>query len=131
MTTERSELTEHRIEIEVATAYIPEQSDPQSSRFVFAYHITIRNIGAAPVQLLNRHWIIRDARDQVQEVRGEGVVGKQPRISPGQEFEYTSGTILETPVGTMEGSYGMRDDAGFTFRAPIPTFTLSMPRSLH
>jgi len=124
-------LTEHRIEIEVATAYIEEQSDPAASRYVFAYHITIRNSGEAPVQLLDRHWIIRDARDQVQEVRGEGVVGKQPRIRPGEEFEYTSGTVLETPVGTMEGSYGLRDDSGLSFRAPIPPFTLSMPHTLH
>ncbi|AHE97924.1 Co2+/Mg2+ efflux protein ApaG [Thioalkalivibrio paradoxus] len=123
--------TEHRVEIEVATAYIEEQSDPEASRFVFAYHITIRNAGEAAVQLLNRHWIIRDARDQTQEVRGEGVVGKQPRIPPGEEFEYTSGTVLETPVGTMEGSYQMRDDSGFTFEAPIPPFTLSVPHSLH
>ena len=123
--------TEHRIEIEVATAYIEEQSDPESSRFVFAYHITIRNAGDAAVQLLNRHWIIRDARDQTQEVRGEGVVGKQPRIPPGEEFEYTSGTVIETPVGTMEGSYELRDDDGFMFHAPIPPFTLSVPHSLH
>ena len=123
--------TEHRIEIEVATAYIEEQSDPEAPRFVFAYHITIRNAGEASVQLLNRHWIIRDARDQTQEVRGEGVVGKQPRIPPGEEFEYTSGTVIETPVGTMEGSYEMRDDSGFMFEAPIPTFTLSVPHALH
>lgn len=122
---------EHRIEIEVATAYIDEQSDPVESRYVFAYRITIRNIGSASVQLINRHWIIRDARDQVQEVQGEGVVGKQPRLSPGESFEYTSGAVLETPVGTMEGSYGMQDDSGLSFRAPIPAFTLSMPRTLH
>lgn len=122
---------EHRIEIEVATAYIEEQSDPQSSRFVFAYRITIRNEGAATVQLLNRHWIIRDAKDQTHEVRGEGVVGLQPRIPPGEHFEYTSGTVIETPVGTMEGSYQMRDESGLTFDAPIPPFTLSVPHSLH
>ena len=123
--------TEHHIEIEVATAYIEEQSDPEAARYVFAYHITIRNSGGGPIQLLNRHWIIRDARDQTQEVRGEGVVGKQPRIAPGEEFEYTSGTVLETPVGPMEGSSEMRDDSGFTFQAPIPPFTLSVPPTLH
>lgn len=122
---------ENRIEIEVATAYIPEQSDPEAARFVFAYRITIRNHGAIGVQLLNRHWIIRDARDQTQEVRGEGVVGLQPQIPPGEHFEYTSGTVIETPVGTMEGSYEMQDANGMVFLAPIPPFTLSVPRALH
>jgi len=119
------------IEIEVSTAYVEDQSEPDDDRYVFAYHVVIRNSGALTVQLLNRHWIIRDGRDQTQEVRGEGVVGEQPRIPPGESFEYTSGTVIETPVGTMEGSYGMRDERGNTFDASIPPFTLSVPRTLH
>jgi ApaG protein len=122
---------EHRIEIEVATVYIEGQSSPENEKFVFAYHVTIRNAGQTPVQLINRHWIIRDGHDHTQEVRGEGVVGQQPHIAPGDEFEYTSGTVIATPVGMMEGSYGMRDDTGVAFEAPIPAFTLSVPRALH
>ncbi len=122
---------EHTIEIEVSTAYVEDQSAPDDDRYVFAYHVTIRNAGPQTVQLLNRHWIIRDGRDQTQEVRGEGVIGQQPQIEPGESFEYTSGTVIETPVGTMEGSYEMRDQRGHTFAAPIPPFTLSVPRTLH
>ncbi|MGM0553163.1 MAG: Co2+/Mg2+ efflux protein ApaG [Pseudomonadota bacterium] len=122
---------EHTIEIEVSTAYVEDQSEPDDDRYVFAYHVTIRNAGPQTVQLLNRHWIIRDGRDQTQEVRGEGVIGQQPQIEPGESFEYTSGTVIETPVGTMEGSYEMRDQRGRTFDAPIPPFTLSVPRTLH
>ncbi|WP_019625656.1 Co2+/Mg2+ efflux protein ApaG [Thioalkalivibrio sp. ALJT] len=121
----------HSIEIEVSTAYVEDQSEPDDDRYVFAYHVVIRNAGALTVQLINRHWIIRDGREQTQEVRGEGVVGEQPRIAPGDSFEYTSGTVIETPVGTMEGSYGMRDERGNSFDAPIPPFTLSVPRTLH
>jgi len=129
--TQTRETEDHAIEIEVATAYVEEQSEPEADRYVFAYHVTIRNEGALTVQLLNRHWIIRDGRDQTQEVRGEGVVGEQPRIEPGDSYEYTSGTVIETPVGMMEGSYGMLDERGNTFETPIPAFTLSVPRTLH
>lgn len=122
---------EDTIEIEVSTAYVEDQSEPDDDRYVFAYHVTIRNAGPQTVQLLNRHWVIRDGRDQTQEVRGEGVIGQQPQIEPGESFEYTSGTVIETPVGTMEGSYEMRDQRGRTFDAPIPPFTLSVPRTLH
>ncbi|HET7763678.1 MAG TPA: Co2+/Mg2+ efflux protein ApaG [Burkholderiales bacterium] len=113
------------------TQYIPEQSDEESSRFVFAYKITIRNQGALPAQLVSRHWIITDARNHVQEVRGLGVVGAQPLLKPGESYEYTSGTALATPVGTMRGSYQMVAEDGTHFDAEIPEFTLSVPRVLH
>ena len=113
------------------TQYIPEQSDEESSRFVFAYKITIRNQGAVPAQLVSRHWIITDGRNHVQEVRGLGVVGAQPLIKPGESYEYTSGTAIATPVGTMRGSYQMVAEDGTHFDAEIPEFTLSVPRVLH
>jgi len=113
------------------TLYVPEQSDEEHSRFVFAYTITIRNNGSIPAQLVSRHWIITDGRNQVQEVRGLGVVGAQPLIKPGERFEYTSGTAIATPVGTMKGSYQMVAEDGTHFDAEIPEFTLSVPRVLH
>ena len=113
------------------TQYVPEQSDEEHSRFVFAYTITIRNNGSVPAQLVSRHWIITDGRNQVQEVRGLGVVGAQPLIKPGERFEYTSGTAIATPVGTMKGSYQMVAEDGTHFDAQIPEFTLSVPRVLH
>ena len=124
---------ENKYEITVTThaAYIPEQSDPESGRYVFAYTITIKNTGNVTAQLISGHWIIADANDQVQEVRGLGVVGEQPRLKPDDSFEYTSGTAIATPVGTMRGSYQMVAEDGLQFDAPIPEFTLSMPRVLH
>jgi ApaG protein len=113
------------------TQYVPEQSDEQHDRYVFAYTITIRNIGSVAAQLVSRHWIITDARNQVQEVRGLGVVGAQPTLKPGESYEYTSGTAIATPVGTMRGSYQMVADDGTHFDAAIPEFTLSVPRVLH
>jgi ApaG protein len=113
------------------TQYVADQSDEENSRFVFAYTITIRNNGSLPAQLVSRHWIITDGRNQVQEVRGLGVVGAQPLIKPGESFEYTSGTAIATPVGTMKGSYQMVAEDGTHFDAPIPEFTLSVPRVLH
>jgi ApaG protein len=113
------------------TQYVPEQSDEEHSRFVFAYTITIRNNGSIPAQLVSRHWIITDGKNQVQEVRGLGVVGAQPLIKPGERFEYTSGTAIATPVGTMKGSYQMVAEDGTHFDAQIPEFTLSVPRVLH
>ncbi len=121
----------HKIRIEVETSYLGEQSDPSEQRYVFAYTITIRNEGGSPATLLTRHWIITDANGAVKEVRGEGVVGEQPRLEPGQGFRYSSGAILETPVGTMEGSYQMVDEQGERFDAPIPLFRLAMPGILH
>ncbi|HTQ74862.1 MAG TPA: Co2+/Mg2+ efflux protein ApaG [Burkholderiales bacterium] len=113
------------------TQYVPEQSDEDNSRFVFAYTITIRNEGSVAAQLVSRHWIITDGRNQVQEVRGLGVVGTQPLIRPGESYEYTSGAAIATPVGTMKGSYQMVAEDGTHFDAQIPEFTLSMPRVLH
>lgn len=120
-----------KILIDVETAYLEEQSEPKDSRYVFAYTITIRNEGPQPAQLLTRHWIITDANGKVQQVRGDGVVGEQPTIMPGQRHRYSSGAVIETPVGTMEGSYGMRSDDGAQFRADIPCFRLAVPGVLH
>lgn len=119
------------IKVSARTTFIPDQSDADNGRYVFAYTITITNMGALPAQLVSRHWIITDADNQVQEVRGAGVVGEQPYLQPQESFEYTSGTAIATPVGTMRGSYQMVAEDGVKFDAPIPQFTLSMPRVLH
>ncbi len=121
----------YNIEVKVETQYIEEQSLPEQEHYVFAYKITIHNNGEIPAQLLRRHWVITDANNKVQEVKGEGVVGEQPHLEPGERYSYTSGTMLETPVGTMRGSYQMIADDGVEFDANIPQFTLSMPRTLH
>lgn len=123
--------TDAHIDVDVITNYIPEQSSPDEDRFVFAYTITIRNTGNLAARLLTRHWIISDANGKVQEVHGEGVVGEQPYLQPGQSFQYTSGTVIETPVGSMEGTYQMVTDEGEAFNAIIPVFTLSYPNALH
>jgi ApaG protein len=125
------DVTQPRIVVDVATAYVEEQSDPREKRFVFAYTITIKNEGDAPARLLTRHWIITDANGKVQEVRGEGVVGEQPHLKPGQGFRYSSGAVLETPVGAMQGSYQMVADDGRHFDAPIAPFSLAMPGVVH
>jgi ApaG protein len=119
------------ISIQVKTQYLAEHSSPTMQRYAFAYSISITNNGDQPVQLLRRHWIITDGNRKVEEVRGDGVVGQQPWIAPQQSFHYTSGAVLETPVGTMEGSYSMQQENGDTFKALIPRFTLSKPGSLH
>jgi len=121
----------YSIQVEVETHYVEEQSLPDQDHYVFAYTITIHNSGSVPARLITRHWIITDANNRVQEVKGEGVVGEQPHLKPGEKYRYTSGTMLETPVGTMRGSYQMLADDGVEFDAEIPTFTLSMPRTLH
>ena len=125
--------TEKKYDVTVTTriTYIPEQSDAESRRYVFAYTITIKNTGNVTAQLISRHWIITDANNQLQEVRGLGVVGEQPRLRPDESFEYTSGTAIATPVGTMRGTYQMVAEDGLQFDAPIPEFTLSVPRVLH
>ena len=122
---------DHNIEVDVETAYLEEQSSPGMNRYVFSYTITIRNEGSTPAKLLTRHWIINDANGNVQEVHGEGVVGEQPYLKPGESFQYTSGTVIETPVGSMEGSYQMLSEDGTPFNADIPAFTLSLPNKLH
>jgi ApaG protein len=121
----------YSIEVEAEPAYIPAQSDPQNNRYVFAYTITIRNTGDAAAQLLTRHWIITNANGEVQEVRGDGVVGDQPHLKPGEAYQYTSGSIMETPVGSMQGSYQMLGDDGTEFEAEIPTFTLAVPGAIN
>ena len=120
-----------RIRVDVETSYVADQSDPGDQRFVFAYTITIRNQGSTPARLLARHWIITDANGKVQEVRGDGVVGEQPYLKPGQGFRYSSGAVLETPVGAMQGSYQMVADDGERFDAPIPPFRLAIPGVLN
>jgi ApaG protein len=119
----------HQIDVGVETAYISEQSDPSQERFVFAYTVTISNHGNAPARLVNRHWVITDANGKVQEVRGPGVVGEQPYLKPGEMFRYTSGTVIETPIGSMEGDYEMVDDEGDHFLAAIEPFPLTGPQA--
>jgi ApaG protein len=126
-----SESNPYDVKVNVKTMYIPEQSDPHTDRYVFAYTITIQNEGSVAAKLLTRHWIINDANGNVQEVHGEGVVGEQPYLKPGESFQYTSGTVIETPVGSMEGSYQMLAEDGTPFDAQIPAFTLSLPNKLH
>ena len=119
------------VEIQVDTQFLPEQSSPEESRFAFAYTITILNHGDEAVRLLNRHWIITDGDNQVQEVQGEGVIGKQPLIEPGESFTYTSGAVIDTAVGTMEGSHEMISASGRPFIAPIGVFSLAQRSALH
>jgi len=119
------------IRIQVATNYVDDQSEPDSDRYVFAYTITISNGGSVAAQLISRHWIITDANGKVQEVNGDGVVGEQPYLSPGEEFRYSSGAVLETPVGAMQGIYRMEADGGIAFDATIAPFTLAVPGLLN
>ena len=121
----------HSITVTAQVRFIPDQSDEAGKRYVFAYTMTIRNTGTVAARLVSRHWIITDAESNVQEVKGEGVVGEQPLLKPNEAFEYTSGTAIATPVGTMRGSYQMVASDGVKFDAPIPEFTLAMPRMLH
>ncbi len=126
-----NDILPYHIEVEAQAFYVAEQSNIIEDRYVFNYRIRIANLGSVPATLLSRHWIIRDADNDVQEVRGDGVVGEQPMIEPGEVFEYTSGVGLETPVATMQGSYRMRASDGTEFDAEIPEFVLSIPRILH
>ena len=121
----------HQINVDVESTYLEEQSAPSEHRYVFAYTVTLRNAGQVPAKLMTRHWIITDANGRVQEVRGEGVVGEQPHLQPGQGFRYSSGAVRETPVGAMQGSYQMLGDDGAQFDAPIPVFRLAKPGLLH
>ena len=121
----------YQIEIHPMPQYIPEQSDPENDRYIFAYTITIKNVGSVPAQLVSRHWIITDGNNEVQEVRGLGVVGKQPLLQPGESFQYTSGSSLTTATGTMKGTYQMVAEDGTHFEAVIPEFVLASPRALH
>lgn len=122
---------EYQFTVSVTTRYDEEKSRPQDDVYAFRYHIRIENTGAYAAQLVSRRWVITDAHDTVQEVRGLGVVGNQPFLQPGQHFEYESWTMLATPVGTMRGSYFFVTEDDNRFDAPIPEFTLAVPRSLH
>lgn len=126
-----SDPSAYRIEVAVKSIYVDEESSPEDNRYVFAYTVTIRNIGTVTAQLKTRHWVITDADGKVQEVRGEGVVGEQPRLGPGEGFQYTSAALIDTPLGTMCGSYQMVAEDGVEFDAEIPMFRLSMPNILH
>jgi ApaG protein len=126
-----AESSKYEITIVPKATYVEDQSDPSKDQYAFAYTITISNTGNIPAQLISRHWIITDANGKVLEVKGLGVVGQQPLLKPGESFEYTSGTHLETAVGTMHGAYQMIAEDGQQFDAPIPSFTLSVPRILH
>ena len=121
-------MSDYLIAISAQSQYQPDQSSPEEERYVFAYTITIENRGTKPARLLDRHWIITDANGQVQEVRGQGVVGEQPHLRPGEAFRYTSGAVLPTPLGSMHGHYGMVGDDGTSFQARIPAFSLTSPR---
>jgi ApaG protein len=122
---------QYRIEVSAESIFVRDQSAPEDDKYVFAYTITINNTGSVTAQLRSRHWIITDARGKVQEVRGEGVVGEQPWLSPGESYRYTSAAMLETPVGSMHGSYQMLADDGTEFDAPIPPFGLALPNMIH
>jgi len=121
----------NKILVEAAPLFIESQSSPEDNRYIFAYTITITNVGIMPAKLVSRHWLITDSNGKVQEVRGEGVIGEQPYLKPGESFRYTSGAMIETPVGVMQGKYLMHSDNGDNFKAPIPQFTLSIPRTIH
>ena len=123
--------TNCEIRIQVSTNYVDEQSDPDQDRYVFSYTITISNEGDIPAQLISRHWVITDANGKVQEVSGDGVVGEQPHLEPGEVFRYSSGAVLDTPVGAMQGLYRMQTDSGIKFDAPIAPFTLAVPGVLN
>ena len=122
---------QYNISISAETQYVNDQSLPEQERYVFAYTITITNNGSMPATLLRRHWLITDANCKVQEVQGDGVIGEQPYLQPGESFQYTSAAVLETPVGCMQGKYEMLADDGMDFDAPIPVFNLSTPNTLH
>ena len=121
----------HAIQVIVTTRFLEDQSIPEDDRYVFAYTIRIQNLGEVAAQLISRHWVVTDANGKVQDIRGDGVVGEQPWLRPGEHFEYTSGTVLETPLGTMRGSYQMLAEDGTSFDALVDPFTLSVPRTLH
>ena len=131
MSQESSDLHDYNIQVTVGTQYIEAESNPDANRFVFAYSINIENKGEIAAKLLSRHWIITDANNRIQEVKGKGVIGEQPYLRPGESFEYTSGTMMETPVGSMQGTYQMVADDQHHFDAVIKPFTLALPKMLN
>jgi ApaG protein len=126
-----SEIKQYDIRVHVKTEYLPSESDEDNNRFVFAYTISVENHGEQAAKLLSRHWIITDAESRVQEVKGKGVIGEQPHLKEGESFSYTSGTMIETQVGSMQGTYQMIADDGHKFDAEIKPFTLAIPGVLH
>ena len=121
----------YKVEVSVRTEYLENQSLPSESKYFFSYTVTIKNVGKIPAKLISRHWVITDANERIEEVRGLGVVGEQPRLKTNESFEYTSGTIINTPVGTMYGTYQMVADNGYEFDAEIPMFSLNIPKVLN
>lgn len=128
---EVSEAQPYDVVVSIVSEYVDSESDPNQKRYVFTYTVTIINQGSMPARLLTRHWLITDSNGMTQEVRGDGVVGEQPYLSPGEGFRYTSGTVLDTPIGSMQGSYHMRADDNTEFDAVIEPFSLADPRVLH
>ena len=126
-----NEIKQYDIRVNVKTEYLPSESDEDHNRFVFAYSITVENHGSEAAKLLSRHWVITDAESRIQEVKGKGVIGEQPHLKEGESFSYTSGTMIETQVGSMQGSYQMIADDGHTFDAIVAPFTLAIPGILH
>ena len=121
----------YKVEVSVRTEYLENQSLPSEGKYFFSYTVTIKNVGKIPAKLISRHWVITDANERIEEVRGLGVVGEQPRLKTNESFEYTSGTIINTPVGTMYGTYQMVADNGYEFDAKIPMFSLNIPKVLN
>ena len=126
-----SDAQDYQIDVQVESVYMEERSAPEENRYFFGYSVTIRNVGRIPAQLKTRHWVITDSNGKVQEVRGEGVIGQQPHLDPGEGFQYSSGVIIETPVGAMHGSYQMQASDGVEFDAEIPAFRLATPTVFH
>ena len=126
-----SDATTRGVRVQVRSVFVPERSSPEQGQWFFAYQIVITNSNAEQVQLLTRHWIITDGNGSEEEVKGPGVVGEQPRLNPGEAFRYTSGAVLETAVGTMEGHYEFRGDDGDLFKVAIPPFSLAVPNAVH
>jgi ApaG protein len=127
----QNRMSQYQFSVSSQVRYLPDESDPERRQYAFAYTLTIRNTGQAPAQLIARHWVITDSENHVQEVKGLGVVGHQPLLKPGEQFEYTSWAVIATPVGTMRGEYFCVAEDGERFEAPVPEFVLRMPRTLH
>ena len=124
-------MNDHQFKVTVEPAYVPAESDPAANRYVFAYTILIENVGGQPARLMRRYWLITNGDGEKQEVQGPGVVGRQPRLVPGERFRYTSAAVLETAVGAMQGHYEFLADDGVEFRVPIPVFSLAVPNIVH
>jgi ApaG protein len=131
MNTMKIDNLSYDFQVEISTTYLEQHSNAEEEQYAFAYTVTITNRGSFAAQLISRHWVIIDAMETIQEVRGPGVVGEQPLLFPGESFEYTSGTVVSTPVATMQGEYGMMSEDGKEFLIEVPKFMLAVPRTLH